>query len=66
MDGITATTPIRLGSFTVLTDADFLHGGQRAYLGRGLWTRRLTEPASQRADLPSLDAASGIQTSTSP
>jgi L-ascorbate metabolism protein UlaG (beta-lactamase superfamily) len=60
MDGITfigtATTLIRLGSFTVLTDPNFLHRGQRAYLGRGLWTRRLTEPASQPADLPSLDA----------
>ena len=59
MDGITfignATTLIRLGSFTVLTDPNFLHRGQRAYLGRGLWSRRLTEPASQPADLPSLD-----------
>jgi L-ascorbate metabolism protein UlaG (beta-lactamase superfamily) len=60
MDGITfigtATTLIRLGTFTVLTDPNFLHRGQRAYLGRGLWTRRLTEPAAQPADLPSLDA----------
>jgi L-ascorbate metabolism protein UlaG (beta-lactamase superfamily) len=60
MDGITfignATTLIRLGSFTVLTDPNFLHRGQRAYLGRGLWTRRLTEPACQPADLPALDA----------
>jgi L-ascorbate metabolism protein UlaG (beta-lactamase superfamily) len=40
MDGITfigtATTIVRLGSFTVLTDPNFLHRGQRAYLGRGL------------------------------
>src|SRR5215212_7299091 len=60
MDGITfigtATTIVRLGSFTVLTDPNFLHRGQRAYLGKGLWSRRLTEPAMQPADLPSLDA----------
>jgi L-ascorbate metabolism protein UlaG (beta-lactamase superfamily) len=59
MDGITfggtATTLIRLGSFTVLTDPNFLHRGQRAYLGKGLWSRRRTEPALQLADLPPLD-----------
>jgi len=47
---------VRLGSFTVLTDPNFLHRGQRAYLGRGLWSRRLTEPAMQPADLPTLNA----------
>ena len=52
----TATTLIRLGGFTVLTDPNFLHQGQRAYLGKGLWSRRLTEPALQPADLPALDA----------
>jgi len=52
----TATTLIRLGSFTVLTDPNFLHRGQRAYLGKGLWSRRLTEPALQPAQLPPLDA----------
>jgi L-ascorbate metabolism protein UlaG (beta-lactamase superfamily) len=51
-----ATTLIRLGSFTVLTDPNFLHRGQRAYLGKGLWSRRLVEPAMQPADLPPLDA----------
>jgi len=51
----TATTLIRLGSFTLLTDPNFLHRGQRAYLGKGLWSRRLTEPAMQPADLPALD-----------
>jgi L-ascorbate metabolism protein UlaG (beta-lactamase superfamily) len=60
MDGITfigtATMIVRLGSFTVLTDPNFLHRGQRAYLGRGLWSRRLTEPAMQPADLPRLNA----------
>jgi L-ascorbate metabolism protein UlaG (beta-lactamase superfamily) len=52
----TATTLIRLGSFTLLTDPNFLHQGQRAYLGKGLWSRRLTEPAMQPEDLPPLDA----------
>jgi L-ascorbate metabolism protein UlaG (beta-lactamase superfamily) len=52
----TATTVIRLGAFTLLTDPNFLHRGQRAYLGKGLWSRRLTEPALQPADLPPLDA----------
>jgi L-ascorbate metabolism protein UlaG (beta-lactamase superfamily) len=52
----TATTLVRLGSFTVLTDPNFLHRGQRAYLGKGLWSKRLTEPALQPEDLPALDA----------
>lgn len=52
----TATTLLRLGTFTVLTDPNFLHKGQRAWLGKGLWSRRLTEPAMQPADLPPLDA----------
>ena len=52
----TATTLIRLGTFTLLTDPNFLHRGQRAYLGKGLWSRRLTEPSHQPDDLPALDA----------
>lgn len=52
----TATTLLRLGAFTILTDPNFLHRGQRAYLGKGLWSRRLTEPAMQPGDLPVLDA----------
>jgi L-ascorbate metabolism protein UlaG (beta-lactamase superfamily) len=52
----TATTLLRLGTFTLLTDPNFLHQGQRAYLGKGLWSRRLTEPAMQPTDLPALDA----------
>lgn len=51
----TATTLLRLGDFTVLTDPNFLHRGQRAYLGKGLWSRRLTEPAMQPEQLPPLD-----------
>lgn len=52
----TATTLLRLGPFTLLTDPNFLHRGQRAYLGKGLWSRRLTEPSRQVTDLPPLDA----------
>jgi L-ascorbate metabolism protein UlaG (beta-lactamase superfamily) len=52
----TATTLLRLGGFTLLTDPNFLHRGQRAYLGKGLWSRRLTEPAMQPEELPTLDA----------
>jgi L-ascorbate metabolism protein UlaG (beta-lactamase superfamily) len=52
----TATTILRLGAFTLLTDPNFLHKGQRAYLGKGLWSRRLTEPSLQPDDLPELDA----------
>lgn len=52
----TATTLLRLGPFTLLTDPNFLHRGQRAYLGKGLWSRRLTEPAVQVDQLPPYDA----------
>jgi L-ascorbate metabolism protein UlaG (beta-lactamase superfamily) len=52
----TATTVLRLGAFTVLTDPNFLHRGQRAYLGKGLWSRRLTDPALRPDQLPRLDA----------
>ena len=51
----TATTVLRIGDFTLLTDPNFLHAGQRAYLGYGLWTKRRTEPAFGVEDLPSLD-----------
>ncbi len=52
----TATVLLSYGGFTVLTDPNFLHRGERAYLGHGLWSRRLTEPAMQPEDLPALDA----------
>ena len=52
----TATTVITLGSFTLLTDPNFLHRGQRAYLGYGLSTQRLTQPALEPEQLPPLDA----------
>lgn len=50
-----ATTILRLGPFTVLTDPNFLHRGQYAYLGKGLVTRRLTEPSLRPRELPALD-----------
>ncbi len=36
---------------------NFLHAGQRAYLGYGLWSTRAKEPAGGTPDLPPLDAA---------
>src|SRR6058998_1059515 len=52
----TATVLLEHEGFTLLTDPNFLHRGQRAYLGKGLWSRRLTEPAMQVEDVPDLDA----------
>ena len=52
----TATTLISYGGFTLLTDPNFLHRGQHVYLGKGLFSKRLTEPAMQPEDLPPLDA----------
>ncbi len=54
--GGNATTLLRLGQFTLLTDPNFIARGQRVYLGKGLWTRRLTDPAILPEDLPDLDA----------
>ncbi|PXY21822.1 MBL fold metallo-hydrolase [Prauserella sp. PE36] len=52
----TATTLVRLGPFTVLTDPNFLHRGQWCYFGQGLFSRRRTEPSAGIAELPPLDA----------
>ncbi|HEX8081515.1 MAG TPA: MBL fold metallo-hydrolase [Jatrophihabitans sp.] len=51
----TATTLIRYGELTLLTDPNFLHQGQRAYLGYGLTAKRLTAPALTPEQLPELD-----------
>ena len=51
----TATVLLRLGAFTVLTDPNFLHAGDRAYLGKGLWSKRTTNPAMEIAELPAYD-----------
>jgi L-ascorbate metabolism protein UlaG (beta-lactamase superfamily) len=54
--GGNATMLLRIGGFTVLTDPSFVARGTRVYLGYGLRTRRLTDPALLPADLPPLDA----------
>src|SRR3954464_6807869 len=51
-----ATTVLRLGDFTVLTDPAFGPAGSRVYLGYGAWTRRLTDPALPALDLAQVDA----------
>ena len=52
----TATVLLRLPGFTVLTDPNFLHRGEAAYLGLGLRSKRRTDPALEIGDLPPLDA----------
>src|SRR4051794_40597035 len=54
--GGNATMLLELGPFTLLTDPNFLHRGQRARLGYGLRAKRLTQPALQPTQLPALDA----------
>jgi L-ascorbate metabolism protein UlaG (beta-lactamase superfamily) len=51
-----ATTVLRLGDFTLLTDPAFGAAGSRVYLGYGAWTRRVKDPALQTGQLPRLDA----------
>jgi L-ascorbate metabolism protein UlaG (beta-lactamase superfamily) len=50
-----ATTVLRLGDFTLLTDPNFITAGQRVHLGYGMWTRRRTDPALTIDELPPLD-----------
>ena len=40
-----ATVLLRYGDLTVLTDPNFLHRGQHAYLGYGLVSARRHDPA---------------------
>ncbi|MEE1943145.1 MBL fold metallo-hydrolase [Streptomyces sp. TRM 70361] len=52
-----ATLLIRYGDLTLLTDPNFLHRGQYAYLGKGLLSKRLADPALGVNQLPpDLDA----------
>lgn len=51
----TATVLVRYGGFTILTDPNFLHKGERVHLGYGLSSERLTEPAIGINQLPALD-----------
>src|SRR6516165_205915 len=46
-----ATTLIRFGGLTILTDPAFLHKGEHVDLGHGIWARREVEPAAQIPDL---------------
>jgi L-ascorbate metabolism protein UlaG (beta-lactamase superfamily) len=51
----TATTLLRFGELTVLTDPNFVRRGQWLAIGPGLFTRRRTEPALGIDELPDLD-----------
>jgi L-ascorbate metabolism protein UlaG (beta-lactamase superfamily) len=51
----TATVLIRYAGFTILTDPNFLHRGEHAYLGYGLRSQRLTDPAIPLQALPPFD-----------
>ncbi len=51
----TATVILDYAGFTVLTDPNFLHAGDHAYLGYGLTSKRLTEPALDIEQLPPID-----------
>ncbi len=53
--GGNATMLLRIGSFTLLTDPNFVRRGSRVYLGKGLWAKRLTDPALEPTQLPALD-----------
>jgi L-ascorbate metabolism protein UlaG (beta-lactamase superfamily) len=52
----TATTVLRLGRFSLLTDPNFVRRGQRVHLGYGLTSKRRTDPAHSVAQLPEIDA----------
>ncbi|MDP9793349.1 L-ascorbate metabolism protein UlaG (beta-lactamase superfamily) [Catenuloplanes nepalensis] len=49
-----ATTLLRLGGFTLLTDPAFRPAGSRYHLGYGAWTKRVLDPACGLGDLPPL------------
>lgn len=52
----TATVLLQWAGMNLLTDPNFLHKGERALLGYGLRTPRLTDPALPMEALPPLDA----------
>jgi L-ascorbate metabolism protein UlaG (beta-lactamase superfamily) len=51
----TATVLIRFQGFTILTDPNFLHKGDHVRLGFGNTAQRLTNPATELAQLPPID-----------
>ncbi len=50
-----ATVLLTVAGFTILTDPTFIHKHEQTWLGGGLHTTRLTDPAMELADLPPLD-----------
>ena len=50
-----ATVLLRVAGFRILTDPTFIHKHEQTWLGGGLHTTRLTDPAIELADLPPLD-----------
>jgi L-ascorbate metabolism protein UlaG (beta-lactamase superfamily) len=50
-----ATVLLRWAGMTILTDPTFIHKHEQTWLGYGLHTTRLTDPAIEIADLPPLD-----------
>src|ERR671916_1440212 len=50
-----ATVLLQVAGFTILTDPTFIHKHEQTWLGGGLHTTRLTDPAMDIADLPPLD-----------
>ena len=51
----TATVIVEIAGFRFMTDPNFLHQGEHAYLGLGLRSKRLTDPAMELDALPALD-----------
>ncbi len=51
----TATTIIRFGGITILTDPNFLHRGEKIHIGYGIHSTRLTDPALNLEELPPID-----------
>jgi L-ascorbate metabolism protein UlaG (beta-lactamase superfamily) len=51
----TAKVIVRYAGFTILTDPNFLHQGERIHLGYGLRSSRTTEPALSLDALPPID-----------
>ena len=45
-----ATTLIRFGGLTILTDPASLHKGEHVYLGHGIWARHEVEPDAGAAN----------------
>src|SRR5260221_14022063 len=51
----TATALLKYAGFTILTDPNFLHQGDRVHLGYAARARRLTNPAAELENLPPPD-----------